>query len=84
MKLIIDIPDEYYEQILNSTEGSTAEGEAIYAIKNGKPYEEPDLYGCPLCGGVWVNDNKVGQIVPDILQGWRYEEADRYKKGGAE
>lgn len=40
MKLIIDIPNEYFEQIKNSTEGSTAESEAVHAIRNGIPYEE--------------------------------------------
>ena len=40
MKLIIDIPDEYFEQIKNNTEGSTAESEAVYAIRNGISYEE--------------------------------------------
>ena len=40
MKLIIDIPDEYLEQIKNNTEGSTAESEAVNAIRDGIPYEE--------------------------------------------
>lgn len=40
MKLIIDIPDEYFEQIKNNTEGSTAESEAVNAIRSGMPYEE--------------------------------------------
>lgn len=40
MKLIIDIPDEYFEQIKNNTEGPTAESEAVYAIRNGISYEE--------------------------------------------
>jgi DNA-directed RNA polymerase subunit RPC12/RpoP len=40
MKLIIDIPDEYFEQIKNNTEGSTAESEAVNAIRNGISYEE--------------------------------------------
>lgn len=40
MKLVIDIPDEYVEQIKNNTEGATAESEAVDAIRNGIPYEE--------------------------------------------
>ncbi len=39
MKLVIDIPDEYVEQIKNNTEGATAESEAVDAIRNGLPYE---------------------------------------------
>jgi len=39
MKLVIDIPDEYVEQIKNNTEGATAESEAVDAIRNGIPYE---------------------------------------------
>lgn len=40
MKLIIDISDDAYEQIKNHTEGYTAEGDAVYAVRNGKPYKE--------------------------------------------
>lgn len=40
MKLIIDIPDEYLDQIKNNTEGYTAESIAIDAIRNSIPYEE--------------------------------------------
>jgi len=65
MKLIIDIPDEYVEQIMNHTEGTTAESEAVNAIRNGTPYEEGsqgewvfdkensftiDMYRCSTCG----------------------------------
>ena len=56
MKIVIDIDDEYFEQIKNHTEGTTAESEAVNAIRNGTPYEEKpkgewimqrhDLDGC--------------------------------------
>ena len=59
MKLIIDIPDEYVEQLKNHTEGATAESEAVYAIRNGMPYEERpqgewitvshNCWKCPYC-----------------------------------
>ena len=50
MKLIIDIPDEYLEQIKNNTEGSTAESEAVNAIRDGILYEERPQ-------GKWENDD---------------------------
>ena len=40
MKIVIDIDDEYFEQIKSHTEGTTAESEAVNAIRNGTPYEE--------------------------------------------
>jgi len=47
MKLIVDIPDFSYQCIKDGTEGSTAESDAILAIREGKPYEEKPK-------GTWV------------------------------
>ena len=40
MKIVIDIPDEYYEEIKSNTEGYIAEGYAMDAIRQGVAYEE--------------------------------------------
>ena len=59
MKLIIDIPESYYN-LTNIQNGSIACSQILKAVKNGKPYEErpqgkwiylptEGKYKCPIC-----------------------------------
>jgi DNA-directed RNA polymerase subunit RPC12/RpoP len=61
MKLIVEIPDFSYQCIKDGTEGNTAESDAVWAIRDGKPYEERlqgtwdhlqaiGDYKCSICG----------------------------------
>lgn len=93
MKLIIDIPDEYYEQIMDHTEGTTAESEAVNAIRNGTSYEESsqgewifqyrflddNLYKCSNCGRL------ISIYYKGVLSDYKFcQECGASMKGGVE
>lgn len=83
MKLIIDIPNEDYEFIKNlqsliiSSRGTTKtiQYNVINAIRNGIPYKEDTHKAYTDILEKQLDDvRSIGKVVPDQLQGWRYEE----------
>lgn len=75
MKLIIDIPEETYNQIINSYQGSNVRPKDYeIAIINGTPIPDND---CDSCEKAWTDKCERAECYENNYKHWT-----PYKKGG--